>query len=43
MGGGRDYIDSEKITEFWLKISFNNLTGSSNYVYEVSEQLAKLN
>lgn len=42
LGGGRDYIDSERLTEMWLKIQFGNITGNSNYVYFVSEKLARL-
>ena len=41
-GGARDYIDTERLTEFWLKIRFANITGNSNYVYVVGEKLAKL-
>jgi hypothetical protein len=41
LGGSRDYIDTEKLQEFWLKINFKNLTGNSNYVYVVSEKLAR--
>lgn len=41
LGGSRDYIDTEKLQEFWLKINFKNLTGSSNYVYVISEKLAR--
>lgn len=41
-GSGRDYIDTEKLTEFWLKVTFNNITGNSNYVYVIAEKLAKL-
>lgn len=41
-GSGRDYIDTEKLTEFWLTIDFKNISGSSNYVHIVSEKLAKL-
>jgi hypothetical protein len=41
-GGARDYIDTERLTEFWLKIRFNNISGNSNYVYVVGEKLAKL-
>jgi hypothetical protein len=42
LGGGRDYIDTERLTEFWLKINFKEISGSSNYVYVVSEKLARL-
>ena len=42
LGGGRDYIDTERLTECWVSIGFNNLSGSSNYVTMFSEKLAKL-
>ena len=42
MGGGRDYIDTERLTEFWLKINFKEISGTSNYVYVVAEKLARL-
>lgn len=42
LGGGRDYIDTERLTEFWLKINFKEISGSSNYVYVVAEKLARL-
>ena len=42
LGGGRDYIDTERLTEAWLSIGFNSLGGSTNYVYLTSEKLAKL-
>lgn len=42
MGGGRDYIDTERLTEFWLKINFKEISGSANYVYVVAEKLARL-
>lgn len=41
-GGGRDYIDTERLTEFWLKVNFKEISGSSNYVYVVAEKLARL-
>jgi hypothetical protein len=42
MGGSRDYIDTERLSEFWLKINFGDIVGNSNYVYVVSEKLARL-
>jgi hypothetical protein len=42
LGGGRDYIDTERLTECWIKILFDGLTGSTNYVYTFAEKLAKL-
>jgi len=42
LGGGRDYIDTERLTEFWLKINFKEISGSANYVYLVAEKLARL-
>jgi hypothetical protein len=42
LGGGRDYIDTERLTEFWLEIDFKNVTGADNYVYVCSEKLARL-
>lgn len=42
LGGGRDYIDTERLTEFWLRINFANINGASNYVYVISEKMAKL-
>lgn len=42
LGGGRDYIDTERLTEFWLKINFKEISGSANYVYVVAEKLARL-
>jgi hypothetical protein len=42
LGGARDYIDTERLNEFWLKIKFGNITGNSNYVTVVSEKLARL-
>ena len=42
LGGGRDYIDTERLTEFWLKINFKEISGTSNYVYVVAEKLARL-
>lgn len=41
MGGSRDYIDTERLTEFWIKIEFANLTGSTNYVHLITEKLAR--
>lgn len=42
LGGGRDYIDTERLTEFWLKMNFKEITGNANYVYIVAEKLARL-
>jgi len=42
LGGGRDYIDTERLTEFWLEIDFKNVTGSNNYIYVCSEKIARL-
>lgn len=42
LGGSRDFIDTERLQEFWLKINFKNLTGNSNYVYVISEKLARM-
>jgi hypothetical protein len=42
MGGSRDYIDTERLSEFWLKITFGDITGNSNYVHIVRENLARL-
>jgi hypothetical protein len=42
LGTGRDYVDTERLTEFWVKINFKQITGATNYVYVVSEKLAKL-
>jgi hypothetical protein len=41
-GGGRDYVDTERLQEAWVKVLFKDLTGSSNYVYTFAEKLAKL-
>lgn len=42
LGGSRDYLDTERLTELWLKIVFSGLTGTTNYVYTTSEKLGKL-
>jgi hypothetical protein len=42
LGGGRDYIDTERLTECWVTLGFNGLSGSTNYVTMFSEKLAKL-
>lgn len=41
-GNARDYIDTEKLTECWIKINFSGLTGSTNNIKVVSEMLAKM-
>lgn len=41
-GGARDYIDTERLTEFWLKINFNQLSGNTNYIDCIYENLARL-
>jgi hypothetical protein len=40
-GGGRDYIDTEKLTEFWLKVNLANTSGNT-YIYVISEKLAQM-
>jgi hypothetical protein len=42
LGGGRDYVDTERLTECWLKVQFSGLSGASNYIHLFSEKLAKL-
>jgi len=42
LGGARDYIDCERMTQFDLKVSFKNITGNSNYITVVGEKLARL-
>lgn len=42
LGGSRDYLDTERLTRLELKIVFDGLTGSTNYVYLNSERIAKL-
>jgi hypothetical protein len=41
-GSGRDYIDTERLQEFWVTIGFSGLSGATNYVYLFKEMLAKL-
>ncbi len=40
LGGGRDYIDTERVTEFWLTLNMN--TADHYKLYILSENLAKL-
>ena len=42
LGGGRDYIDTEKMTEFWLRINFSQIQGNNSYVRIANEMLAQL-
>lgn len=42
LGGSRDYIDTEGITNFELILTFSGLSGTTNTVWVVSEKLAKL-
>ena len=42
LGGGRDYVDTERLTECWLKVQFSGLVGATNYIHIFSEKLAKL-
>jgi hypothetical protein len=42
LGGVRDYIDTERLTLFQKKITFNSLSGATNYAYLFSERLAKM-
>lgn len=42
MGGAKNYIDTERMTQFDLTVSFANITGNTNYVYVVAEKLARL-
>lgn len=42
LGGGRDYIDTERLTLFQKKVTFNSLSGATNYAYLFSERLAKM-
>jgi hypothetical protein len=41
-GGSRDYIDTERLTEFWLKVNFKELEGTNTNVYIIAEKLARL-
>lgn len=41
-GGSRDYIDTERLTEFWLKINFKEIEGTNTNVYIIAEKLARL-
>lgn len=42
MGGARDYVDAEKLTELWLRINFKDLSGNTNFVVVGAEKLAQL-
>jgi hypothetical protein len=41
-GGSKNYIDTERITSFQLKVNFKNLSGSTNKIFIVAEKLARL-
>lgn len=42
LGGGRDYIDTERLTQFDIKFNLSGLSGSANKIYVIAEKLAKL-
>jgi len=42
LGGSRDYIDTEGITNFELILSLSGITGTTNTVWVIAEKLAKL-
>lgn len=42
LGGGRDYVDTERLTEFWINFNLSNISGSTTRIYVVAEKLAKL-
>jgi hypothetical protein len=42
LGGAKNYIDTERMTQFDLKVNFKNISGNSNVIYVVAEKLAQL-
>jgi hypothetical protein len=41
-GSGRDYMDSENLSEFWVKVNMATLSGSVNEIITISEQIAQI-
>lgn len=41
-GSGRDYMDSENLSEFWLRVNMASLSGSANEIITITEQIAEL-
>ena len=42
LGGAKNYIDTERMTQFELVVSFNEIVGNTNTIYVVGEKLARL-
>jgi hypothetical protein len=42
LGGSRDYIDTQRLTECWVEVNFKNLTGTTNTMYVVAEKIAQM-
>lgn len=41
-GSGRDYMDSENLSEFWLRVNMASLSGSVNEIITITEQIAEI-